>query len=485
MIEEPEIKPPRAAAATDSLLLMAGAFVLYRLLAQNSVHTSDTLYLLWKVRHGDVNHPWHLLVLYPPVWIHALLARFGWLPLASVRFTMALAAALGIGCLHRAALIHGAPRATAARAALCVAATPAVFYFATIIELQALCLACTGLATWAFARVGARPVAGRALLAGCSSGFAAAVHSTGQLLPLLFVTLGVAGWSRCSSWRRGTALSLAIGASHLLTFLALGWLARDRAHAVESTSVALLQTGLSALSVTGILSTTLHEWLLPFAPFSVAALVIAGRNGCWRQLAGLLACVGGCLLITFLLLGGEPSAIEFGAYLLPLALPMCWLSVQGATPARFRILLTIGVIGSLSALVLHARARPVDAEFAADARRLATTQPMVILAGTDLELDSLGVFAPDLEVVDVRIQVGMQQSATEACRTAEALFERVQSAAAAKGCAVVVPLATWDMLRSVDGGAFRPLVDDFLPRTFRLERVAAGMFTGWAVLPQR
>jgi hypothetical protein len=352
-----------------------------------------------------------------------------------------------------------------------------------MIELQAVTLPWLGLCTWAYARVAVRPAATAALLAGGASGLATAVHSTGQMLPVLFAILGICGWRRWRGFRASLQVLALVATAHAATFLALATMMGQGE--VGSNSARVLLAGLGQRDALRLLRVVLEEWLLAFLPFSVFVPVLAFRAGRRRELLGLLLCTGMLLAVTFILIGLEPRSWEFGAYLLPLCLPTGWLAVQTSRPALARALIAAGFLCSVAAIALHARSFPVSAEFARDARQMAQSRPLVILSDVRFELDSLFLHAPELALVDLDSTAPRPISPAEAYRTAQQLFELSFRSASAEGRLLVFPDRTWRSLASNGDGVWDRLVTEYLPQHFTLEHIGTGTFTGEAVTGRR
>jgi len=456
---------------------------MYWAFTQSSFHHTDSHFLLTRARTGDAQHPNHLLILYVPVYTARALLHLGIPAVASLRLCMAACASAGIGFFHRAALTFGGDPLLARRATLAAAVTPALFYFATMIELQALTLPWVALATWAYARVAVRPAATAALLAGCSSGLATAVHSTGQMLPVLFAILGFCGWRHWRGFRTGLLVLALAASAHAGTFLAIATLMGQRE--VGSNSAGVLLAGLGQGDLGRFLRVVLEEWLLAFLPFSVFVPLLAFRAGRRRELLGLLLCTGMLLAVTFILIGLEPRSWECGAYLLPLCLPTGWLAVRDTRPALARALIAAGFLCSMVTIALHARSFPISAEFARDARQMAQSRPLLILSDVRFELDSLVLYAPELKFVDLDSTSPRLISMAEAYRTAQQLFELAFRSASAEGRLLVFPDRTWQALAKNDDGVWDRLVKEYLPEHFTLEHIGTGTFAGLAVTGRR
>ncbi|MCA8941223.1 MAG: glycosyltransferase family 39 protein, partial [Planctomycetes bacterium] len=106
-------------------------------------------------------------------------------------------------------------RRVALSTALLVAAAPAVFFYATTIEIHATFLAVFGLVALATGEWLTRPTIARGLLVGALCGFGYWMHNTGALLPIVPVSMLIARVGR-SATRSTVATVLALVVAHVV-----------------------------------------------------------------------------------------------------------------------------------------------------------------------------------------------------------------------------------------------------------------------------
>jgi len=301
-------------------------------LRQRAFHGLDAQHVIGMVRdHGDANysHPLYLPLMH--AW-HGLLAPLGLSPFASLRLASAVGVGLGAGALHRAGLALRLARTDAAAAVALACATPAVLFFATVVELHGVFFAFAGIACWAWARAVApeddRGRYGRFALLGVATAVAAGVHSSGHALLWLFLLLTL---DVTAARRRRWSGFAAVFASHLALTVALSaFLGRGGGgnHPWRQLVDFALQywgprVPWHPLDVLGLFA---REWFVPFLPLSAATLaalaVPAARRSALAVLGGIVPLLG----MVWLLLHRE--LYERGAYLLPFAWPGALLVVR-------------------------------------------------------------------------------------------------------------------------------------------------------------
>ncbi len=264
--------------------------------------------------------------------------------LAAAASLSAVCAGIGVGCLYGATRWLAATAVAGWTAAL-AASCPAVFFFATTVEIHAMFFATCGLVAVATAALCSRPGARAALLAGAACGLSYLVHRTGALLPLLPIALLAA---------RGTTApkQLAVLTTVLLAAHGLIAMAGSALLAPSQPDLAadlLLRNARASLAnwpeLVGVLA---REWVWAYLPLSLA--FVAGWWTGQRRLVLAVAVVAvPYAVLTFLLLAFETPtgtpAHEKGAYFLPLVWPCAWL-VARALPRTALIgcvLLALGV----------------------------------------------------------------------------------------------------------------------------------------------
>lgn len=463
-------------ALPETALLTAAAFAAFLLLRQGSSHGYDVYTLL---RHLDGTHSYPQHPAYFPLarLLHALIAPLGASAHDTLSLLSALGTALGLGALHRTALLLAPGDRNAARWTVLIAATlPAVVHFATVVELHGAFFAPAALAWWACARLLARPTPSRAALLGALSGAATLVHASGQVLPGLFLLwLWWQGRTRGDA-RRLVRLGLLAAVAHAAVW-AMGFtLLRQLWPPLHDDHPAAFLWRLWRESpVLPLLGHSFWwEWLRPFAPMSFAALLgLLFRPARPLSALILLAAAGYTVLCAIMLYSGN---VEHGAYLLPLALPLGHLAAH-ALPAALRLPLLLGAIAVNGWLLTHAERPPADLAFGRAVLAEQAERPLRLLVGDFDELDGVARLDPAIECFQAHIVLEQLRRLRET--TAEQVVGWFLLQTGLPGSRLVVTDTAVATLREALP-AFAAAWDGGLPGLLRtrVERVA---LQGWAV----
>ncbi|MEZ5964834.1 MAG: hypothetical protein R3F56_13395 [Planctomycetota bacterium] len=357
------MRDPHAAARgsgywTDSFALAGAMFALAVALRQRAFHGLDAQYFLAQLRdHGDANYSHPLFLPLMHGW-HGLWSKLGWSPFQSMRLASAVGASIGALAVHRAGRVLGLARSSALLAAALACATPAVVFFATVVEIHGPFFAFAGLAFWAWAHAHATAASTAAAsipfaFLGATTALAAGVHTSGHallwLLPAL--SLGLAPPRRPRPCWRHWLVTAAVHAA--VTLAVVGTLGSSGGGPWrERLEQALAYWGprvpLAPLEILALLQ---REWLLPFLPLSAATLLaLAWRNQ--RRLAlAVLAGIAPLLGLVWLLLHRE--LYERGAYLLPFAWPAAVLLVGWWPRALQSAALVAALALAIASVVRH------------------------------------------------------------------------------------------------------------------------------------
>ena len=299
-----------------------------------------------------------------------------------------LGAALGVFFVHRCLLALGFGRGECALGSVLVATTPALLFFATVVEFHGLFFGFAGFAWWMCGRAIERPSSGRLLFLGVSIAIAGFVHATGQLLSPLLV-----GWFLASLPRRSVHAFL-LASTAVLTHAAL-WFAVPRLLGIQAESQAkywqeyfeMLRPWSEAFDV------LFHEWLWPFAPLSLLWLAAAWQRG-WRLHVAVLALALVLYLSTCFVL--IPRGHERGAYELPLTVSAAILALRSL---RLRYLAMTAVLGlglGIQAVVAHDRSPP-PASWLLALRSQPSPGDSLLLLGPLEDQNAVMRDAPDVE----------------------------------------------------------------------------------------
>lgn len=390
---------------TTTLWLAAGLATAYLAFRRMQAHGSDIFTLSrWLDEPGFV-HPHHPFYLFGAQLLSWLLA-----PLGIERMTMfscysAVGAAIGVAAMHRAVLRCSGDAQLAMVVALTAAATPALTYFATIGELHAPFLAWAGLAWWACAAWCMTGSLLAAVRCGALAGVATLFHATGALL-VPWLAVAWLYWRRAAGFRVLVGPVVWFGATALLVWLvgffgvrAIGdvpagqplGLVAERLH-VEATLVALPRTWLV-------------DWWLPFAPGSVVVMACFWRGLGWPALWLHGAVLVHVLFTAVMLRGGGH---EFGAYDLPLVLPLVGLCCCVLPRQRWWSLPVLALAASVGHRLAYPAPLP-DLELGRAAVAYSAEAPTVYLVGDEMETQGLRWFEPQVELVEAwvfQVQLG-------------------------------------------------------------------------------
>jgi len=379
------LDPPRPfrSALLGAVLWTFAAVVVYGLLRQDVFFKSDGPYLVLNLDEGRCSHPYNAGYM-PLLFGFAALARpFGLTAFEIAGYLSVGGTALGIGVVHLAFARLGMARAALHTATGLVFVTPAIAFFATVVEHHGPFLPFAALSFLCAVQFARRPKAWRALLLGASTHVAYLVHGTGNLLPGLLFPLVLAWRARAGTLRSDLGLLALAGTVHLGLFFGLLEFELGGADAGGGAKLgAILGEGIGRPRGLTVLPGVLwHELVWPFVPTLLGALLalrIAALRGEWSATAvGAVPYVGICAH----LIAGEP---EFGAYLLPLAFPLARLTAlaSGSSCAVVFGLAALGI--AYSAITSHERASAAEQRAWCDGIRdeAADRDVVLVLGGT-------------------------------------------------------------------------------------------------------
>lgn len=471
-------QPPGPPPLTDGLLIAACCGLAYGLLAPDLLWGSDSLTFLHSVASGGPPHTVHLL--YVPIarLVAALGGQLGLDSFLSLRAASVVSTALGLLALHRAAALLGATRALAAAVTLTVAVTPAVAFFAMMVEIQGVFFGLASLAWLAAVRCRVRPSMPRVALLGAATGLAAMVHSSGNLLPLL---LGVFLLLESAELRRRWLPAAVAGAcGHVAVPVLLSLVGglpvlfslRKSFHFVNMASELASDQGTAAALV------LLHEWLIPYAPLWLAAFMAWRAPGGMRRLLSLHALALVYLVMAWPLLSASWSGqvIEHGGYFLPLALPLAWLALGGSRPVAARALVLAPLGALIAAGLVWDEASRQSAPFPTEAAVEATAEADAVLLSHSSE-NVLGLMrrVPLLRVVRVDQITGI----TAGAGLITSGFNMFMQQNAARGQRILMTGTLWSALEQGQLPLWR-----HIRKHFRLQPLAVGASSWFVVTPR-
>jgi hypothetical protein len=311
------------------------AFAVTFLLRQRTFYKDDGDVYLMSILEGKLEHPHHML--YKPLiaGLHQLLSRCGASLYDAAVLASALGTALGVGCACAASRMLGLSRGAALATAALMLSVPAVLFFATVVELHGVFLGFAGPCFVVFAALARTPTVVRGVWWGLALAFAYIGHASAGLLPALLLPLALfyPRYAPTPARVRQLALpALAAGLVFATALLLLPSLGRITGLGVDTGSAAAYvarDAAAFAADVKRWATTLLYEWVLPYAPLNVLALLACFVGAARAQARWLWLAVLPYYLVCVLLL---PSA-EFGAYFTPFAWPLALLALRVAPPA--------------------------------------------------------------------------------------------------------------------------------------------------------
>lgn len=378
--------PARAPGWAATLAAAAGALLLFLLLPQRSLPGMDADYFVVWLEEGQRSYPRHVAYLWICGLLYDLLAPWSLSAYGALRLASALGAAAGLLCLLRAfaRLVPGA----AWPAAAAVLLTPAWFFYATCGEIPGVFAAGAGLSWLLFARWQERPTPARAALLGLACALAGALHSFGYLLAPTFVAIALVVQRPPVRSRpprdwllQGALAAAALLAAALLAALLLGSGAGDQAQDAAHH----LRQRWETFAPGRAPAVLWREWLVPYLPWSLLALLALGPARARRAALAVLAAVLLHLPLSVLLLGHHDIR-EFGAYFIGVA-PAAVLAARHLLAGRaFAVALAAGAALSLGAAAPNWPA-PVSPGYAAGVAELRAEGPFLLVVANRQELD--------------------------------------------------------------------------------------------------
>ncbi len=385
---------PAAVAARrswlDGILLSAIALIAYLLLLQESFVNEDARAFVQNSARGDVAsvlHPWYadlaVALGAPARWLGA-----SWFK--SLEAGSAVATAIAAWCFHAGLSARALGRGRCLAGAALLAATPAVLFFATVVEAPALLLGCTGFAFWALASCSVRPALWKSSGAGVCTAIGAMVHSTGHLcVPVLILTW----WPRFTEKRtlHCAAFAAGHGIAFAVTKLQLG---PALTPSPSDSAAAVLAFNFAPWWIAFVCAA--REYLLPYAPASLLVLWLLGDARHRVNALAVNALALGYVTLSYILL---PALWERGTYILPLALPLALLATEALRPRALAALAAVGFVLGLGLIWQHDHR---DEEIPASVfLELAGDRPTLFAIGSAAECDDLIRTAPHVPVFNM------------------------------------------------------------------------------------
>ena len=466
-------KPAKPAILLEGLLVFAIVLLVYLLLRRPGFYEVDGQSLVHWLAVGKGNHDRHMLFLPVARLLAAPLLASGLTPFEALRAVSAIGMSLSVLLFWAAALRLGRIRTDRLLMATAIAVSPALLFFATIVEFHGLFMAFAGLA-WFFEACLERSRRSWpwAVSMGISTGLAALVHATGQLLgPLL--PLFYLARSRDRSLPLRPALRHAaqsLGCHVGVVLLIALWMRSSGTQGQEDYILSFL-TSLPPLAE--LFSDLWFEWFLAFLPVSLLCWC-AFRDPARRlQTLWLLVSVLGYVLMSWVLV---PGMYERGAYLLPLVYPAARLALS----VRLRWLWILMTLAGLFYGIHDLGTYPYSTGSAAWAGALhefETEQPGFYLLGDRSEIDALLIHEPKLPYGLFEDTVTLVRQGKLDARTVTLLLSGIVTAEEKEGRTVYLDVAARRLLELQDPRvvATRKALD----AAFRMDLVERGGIRVW------
>jgi hypothetical protein len=459
----------------DSLGIGAGCLLLYLLLHREALHPPDAHRFLQQVSAGDVAST-HFLYLRLGVAFTAVMRAFGMDVFGSMLCLSALGGSIAAVAGHRTLLSLGASRHQAATGALLAATSPGVFFFATTVEIHAPFLAVANLALWSGAASCTSRGADRwgVVRTGLVTAMATGVHATGHLL---LAPIGILFWLRGRRFRDAVTLAT----SHCVGIVTLSWLVAGGCWPIGASAGALLDGMGSGLLVGEAWRISWNEWLRPFLPVSVLALVALLVSGRLRRDAMLVHVALVPYLVTAVAL--LKGTVEYGAYTLPMSMLLAWLAVRMLP--RWTAWPCLG-IGLVTAVLLAGPLRqdPAEARYASDALVLDHREGGIeVFAADQDEIDALGRCAPSIPTTWV-LSFGLARAMrSEMFPVLCATWDQLMAGVGARGHHAVFTPGALAFLRA-EPGLLARLMKEHVDITVAWRPTGFGSFRGFALEPR-
>ena len=359
------------------------AFLVYAVLRQDCFYRHDGWGFFTAIDQGQPFHSAHPFYLpLTRAWC-GMLAILGIGTFAAAGLFSAFGTAVGVA-IHALSL-RRLGRTDWVLGTAWVALCPAVLFFSTVVEIHGVFFAVASLSFYlTVVLVDTKsPLTAGAL--GCSLTVGFFVHTSGILLPLLYLPW----YLRRARWD-GRLIGTAVAAGVLALF-SFAYLLRSVGGRKGPPSFGSAEDVLGSLQNIAAESHRFDdvlwtEWLWPFFPVSLL-IVIALFWKKWRFDGAVLLLTLLPYLVTCMLLLQETS--ETGAYLLPWILPASVLALDLLRPKTAYFVVFCGALFGVRGIISHERTREVDPEWANSVAQTCGDESSYVMIWDDGEMDSL------------------------------------------------------------------------------------------------
>ena len=392
-----------------SVALFLCVFVAYASLAGDALYGEDGFFILASLEARSCTRNLHEAFLPQLIAFGDLLSWLSLPPHRVATLFSAFGAAIGVTLSHRAlCLLEPEDPAVARRATALVVTAPAIVFFATVVEYHGFFFAYSQLALLCAAHLVRGPSMKWAVGLGAAIAAATLVHSSGMFLPTVLLPLVMLEARSVAAPRRLALCGVAAVVSGVGAFG--GRAALQAIFAPRPLAMPGLDAALAGLPY--VPHAVLTEWLLPFAPVAVGALVALRRP----PTRGLALALWAAVLVYALAASGALHDVlwERGAYMLPLAVPAALLGVRSLPKSWTWSLVVLGGAAAIVQVRVHASAAATYPTFVQGVREATTPADPVALVLAQPERAAVAVLRPEWRMVDLRDVVSQRADLIDA-----------------------------------------------------------------------
>ncbi len=396
MNEGRAITEQKSGPAWEPLAWFVACLLLYVALGHVAFYKTDgpdivRLFDAHQKTGAPLQHPWHVGFLPALEGFRRALAWVGLTPnyVQLGNWWSALLAAFGVACMRAGVRRLGLDARTGRLAVLALALSPGTLLFASVVEFHAPLLGMTGLCFWWTAVQVQRPSWwGMVALGGLCHG-AFLIDGQGLFLPAWLLSFFLARRAANGWLRRDVLFGALAGGVHVVLFVLLPRLLTGFYGFWSNLAQGLHEEGAIGRPQSLDYTPTIfwQEWLWPLLPVSVLVFAAPVRRALRLEFAAFVLGLLPFLYVSVRQLVFEP---EYGAYMLPMALPAALLVAQLFTGARWKVLvpcLLLGLLPWAGASREHLKAQAAwDAQFASAVAQAAGGMKPFVLVGSAREL---------------------------------------------------------------------------------------------------
>ncbi len=465
---------------TESLGLFLLVSSVFLLLPQRTLHGVDgEVFLSW-VEQGRYDYPRHVAYLHVVGALHKIGAPLGLTALEALLLASALGSGLAAVCLHRMfRLLAPKPFRSGALPALAAMSAGPCLYYATCAEIHGVFAGPTAAAWWAFARLLLEPKWSRAVAVGLCTGLAASVHAFGHVL-LPTIALAAFCWG---GPRRGipTRWWIWVGGIHCASAAGVAAMLGAGATGQAEDILRYCSQQIVDFDFCSAPDVFLREWVLPGAPWSVAAAVglFVRRARSWAT-ATLWALMLHMPMAVLLL--GHHRIDEGGAYLIGVVPLAVLVGVRVLRLREFALSTVVGLLLSLAHVAPQWK-EPVSPEFVQDFAAIQARHKVALIVGKRHELDGVRTGVPGAVVIDLGAALHLWLEEREKGVTLAQWFDAWAARFSAADLPVLMSRSALDFFAGTPEPEVRAFWDEHLPQRYSVVPENRRDFRGAFVLP--